>query len=264
MPKDRPNVVLIMTDQQRGDCLGLDPNAPEALQTPNLDWLGATGAFFSRGYSECPSCIPARRSLMTGTAPAANGVVGFQSTEWKPAHTLAGELSRAGYQTEMIGKLHLSPLRKRYGFDHMQLADGTRGEGKRLRGLAARTPRAHGGGSRYGARAFVKRLGGTAAPSARRADAYVLVRGPGDGVSSEAGSICAFLPESLLYRSASAADAATGLLRPLHQSRAAGTGCGRLGARVRRAAQGVGSECVGDLSGCRTICSVRVRRTTGW
>ena len=128
MPKDRPNVVLIMTDQQRGDCLGLDPNAPEALQTPNLDWLGATGAFFGRGYSECPSCIPARRSLMTGTAPAANGVVGFQGTEWKPAHTLAGELSRAGYQTEMIGKLHLSPLRKRYGFDHMQLADGTRGK----------------------------------------------------------------------------------------------------------------------------------------
>ncbi|MCP4247692.1 MAG: sulfatase-like hydrolase/transferase, partial [bacterium] len=42
-------------------------------------------------------------------------------------HTLAGELSGAGYQTEMIGKLHLSPLRKRYGFDHMQLADATRG-----------------------------------------------------------------------------------------------------------------------------------------
>ncbi len=128
MPKDRPNVVLITTDQQRGDCVGLDPEAPEVLQTPNLDWLGSTGAFFGRGYSECPSCIPARRCLMTGTAPAANGVVGFQGTEWEPSHTLAGELSRAGYQTEMIGKLHLHPIRKRYGFDHMQLADGTRGK----------------------------------------------------------------------------------------------------------------------------------------
>lgn len=127
MPEERPNVVLIMTDQQRGDCVGLDPNAPEGLQTPNLDWLGGTGAFFGRGYSECPSCIPARRSLMTGTAPASNGVVGFQGTEWHPKHTLAGELSRAGYQTEMIGKLHLSPMRKRYGFEHMQLADSTRG-----------------------------------------------------------------------------------------------------------------------------------------
>ena len=104
MPEVRPNVVLITTDQQRGDCVGLDPNAPGVLQTPNLDWLGGTGAFFGRGYSECPSCIPARRSLMTGTAPAANGVVGFQPADWAPAHTLAGELSRAGYQTEMIGK----------------------------------------------------------------------------------------------------------------------------------------------------------------
>jgi arylsulfatase len=124
---DRPNVILFITDQQRGDYLGLDPHAPEALQTPNLDWIGRTGAHFQQGYTECPSCIPARRSLMTGTAPAANGGVGFQGTEWNPTHTLAGELSRAGYQTEMIGKLHLHPLRKRYGFDHMQLADATRG-----------------------------------------------------------------------------------------------------------------------------------------
>jgi arylsulfatase A-like enzyme len=64
---------------------------------------------------------------MTGTSPAANGVVGFQGMDWEPRHTLAGELTGAGYQTEMIGKLHLEPLRKRYGFEHMQLADATRG-----------------------------------------------------------------------------------------------------------------------------------------
>jgi arylsulfatase len=127
MADSRPNIVLITTDQQRGDCIGIDPHAPKALQTPNLNWIGRTGAHFTRGYSECPSCIPARRCLMTGTAPAANGVVGFQGVDWEPAHTLAGELTRAGYQTEMIGKLHLSPLRKRYGFEHMQLADATRG-----------------------------------------------------------------------------------------------------------------------------------------
>ena len=124
---DRPNVVLFITDQQRGDYLGIDPQSPEALQTPNLDWIGRTGAHFQQGYSECPSCIPARRSLMTGTAPAANGGVGFKGAEWNPAHTLAGELSRAGYQTEMIGKMHLHPARKRYGFDHVQLAEATRG-----------------------------------------------------------------------------------------------------------------------------------------
>ena len=127
MPATRPNILLITTDQQRGDCLGLDPCAPAVLQTSNLDWIARTGTHFQRGYAECPSCIPARRSLMTGTAPAANGAVGFKGAEWNPAHTLAGELSVAGYQTEMIGKLHLSPPRKRFGFDHMQLADATRG-----------------------------------------------------------------------------------------------------------------------------------------
>lgn len=126
MPGERPNIILILTDQQRGDCLGIEGHP--VLQTPNLDWIARTGTRFRRGYAECPSCIPARRSLMSGTAPAANGLVGFQSAEWNPAHTLAGELSKAGYQTEMIGKLHLRPPRKRFGFDHIQLANSTRGE----------------------------------------------------------------------------------------------------------------------------------------
>jgi len=127
MPESRPNVLLIVTDQQRADCIGLDPQSPPPLQTPNVDWLARSGAHFLHAYSECPSCIPARRCLMSGTSPAANGAVGFQGRAWNPAHALAGELSRAGYQTEMIGKLHLWPLRKRFGFDHMQLADATRG-----------------------------------------------------------------------------------------------------------------------------------------
>ena len=127
MDAQGPNILLITTDQQRGDCLGIDPGAPACLQTPNLDWIAQGGTFFQRGYAECPSCIPARRSLMTGTAPAANGAVGFKSAEWNPAHTLAGELSRAGYQTEMIGKSHLGPPRKRFGFAHTQPADATRG-----------------------------------------------------------------------------------------------------------------------------------------
>ena len=116
-----------MTDQFRADCIGLDPHSPDALQTPNLDWMAQEGTHFRRGYSESPTCIPARRSLMSGMAPATHGVVGFEDAEWNPPHTLAGELSAAGYQTEMIGKMHLHPKRKRYGFDHVQLAESTRG-----------------------------------------------------------------------------------------------------------------------------------------
>ena len=102
MASDRPNNVLILTDQQRGDALGIEGHP--VLQTPNLDWLAATGARFSRAYSECPSCVPARRTMMSGTAPAANGAVGMgPDPDWAPPHLLAGELTAAGYQTEMIG-----------------------------------------------------------------------------------------------------------------------------------------------------------------
>jgi arylsulfatase A-like enzyme len=66
---------------------------------------------------------------MSGQDPQTHGMVGFlDGQEWDPPHTLAGELAGAGYQCEMIGKLHLWPKRKRYGFHHMQLADSTRAE----------------------------------------------------------------------------------------------------------------------------------------
>jgi arylsulfatase A-like enzyme len=120
---DRPNLILLTTDQQRGDCIGIDEQSPAALQTPNLDALARSGVRFRRGYSECPSCFPARRSLMSGMSPAAQGMVGMQGSEWNPPHTLAGELHNAGYHTYLVGKLHLQPTGKRFGFDHQVLSD---------------------------------------------------------------------------------------------------------------------------------------------
>ena len=127
MAEQRPNILFIMTDQQRGDCLGLDGHP--VLNTPNLDYLAHSGTLFRHGYSETPSCIPARRTVMSGQAPATHGMVGMTGgVDWQPAATLAGELSAAGYQCEMIGKLHLWPHRKRFGFHHMLVADSTRGK----------------------------------------------------------------------------------------------------------------------------------------
>ena len=123
--RERPNILLITTDQQRGDCLGIEGHP--VLQTLNLDGVGRHGAHFRRAYAECPSCIPSRRSLMTGTAPAANGMVGFKYSEWDPEHTLPGSLRDAGYETKLVGKLHLQPPGKRFGFDNMLLTDGLGG-----------------------------------------------------------------------------------------------------------------------------------------
>lgn len=120
---DQPNIILIMTDQQRGDCLGIEGHP--ALQTPNMDYLATSGARFARAYSTCPSCIAARRSLMTGQHPQTHGMVGYHDfLEWDAPPTLPGMLSQAGYQTQIVGRsMHLHPRRKRYGFDHMTLLD---------------------------------------------------------------------------------------------------------------------------------------------
>lgn len=116
-----PNIIFIVTDQQRGDCLGADGHP--VLLTPNMDDVARQGVRFSRAYSTCPSCIAARRSILTGQFPATHGMVGFQDgDEMFPEATLPGELSKAGYQTFMVGRtMHQYPRRKRYGYDHMVL-----------------------------------------------------------------------------------------------------------------------------------------------
>lgn len=127
MTDPRPNVIFILLEQWRGDCIGVDEHAPHVIQTPNIDFIAREGIRFSRAYAEAPTCAPARRCIISGTSPAANGATGFTFAPWNPAHTMPGDLAAHGYQTEMIGKLHLHPKRKRFGFHHMRLADGLRG-----------------------------------------------------------------------------------------------------------------------------------------
>ena len=117
----RPNFLVFMTDQQRGDSLGCEGHP--ALLTPNMDSIAGAGTRFSRAYSTCPVCIPARRSFMSGQFPATHGLVAYRDgLEWNPPATLPGELAKAGYQTVLCGRsMHLHPARKRYGFDHMAI-----------------------------------------------------------------------------------------------------------------------------------------------
>ncbi len=124
MSDARPNILLVMTDQHRGDCLG-QAGHPDLL-TPHLDALARGGAFFTRGYSECPVCIPARHALMTGKSPQTTGVTGFAECARiaNEDETLPNLLRRAGYQTASVGRsMHTYPHYRRYGFetvDHHQ------------------------------------------------------------------------------------------------------------------------------------------------
>jgi len=111
----RPDILLIMPDQMRGDCLSLDGHP--ALLTPNADHVGGAGCFFRRAYSTCASCIPARRSLLTGQFPSRNGLVGFTGGCPIRAPTLPRVLLDGGYDTALVGRhMHQFPDDEPYGF----------------------------------------------------------------------------------------------------------------------------------------------------
>ena len=126
MPK-RPNLLLIMTDQQRGDCLGCDGHP--VLETPYLDEIAEGGVRFRHAYSSIPSCTPARAGIITGMDQWNHGrltMTGSNALEY-PA-TLPGELAKAGYHTQGVGKMHFAPQRRLYGFHNTVLDESGRRE----------------------------------------------------------------------------------------------------------------------------------------
>lgn len=119
----QPNILLIMADQFRGDCLGAAGH-PD-VKTPFLDTLAARGTMFENAYSSCPSCIAARAAFHTGLSQEHHGRVGYEDgIPWRYEHTLAGELSKSGYYTQCTGKMHVHPLRNNLGFHNVDLHDG--------------------------------------------------------------------------------------------------------------------------------------------
>ncbi len=106
MPADsRPNIVVIMADQQRADALGCAGN--DLIRTPNIDRLAAQGVRFNRAFSQGPLCMPARWSLLTGRYVRDHGVFENNWDMTQPIPTLAQHLQQAGYYTSCIGKMHL-------------------------------------------------------------------------------------------------------------------------------------------------------------
>lgn len=104
----RPNVVLICADQWRGDALSCAGHP--VVRTPYLDHLAERGIRFSRAYSATPTCVPARVGLMTGLGQRRHGRLGYaDGVAFDYPTTLAGEFSRAGYQTHCVGKMHVYP-----------------------------------------------------------------------------------------------------------------------------------------------------------
>ncbi len=107
---ERPNILLIHSDQHRYDCVG-SHNLREGIHTPNLDQLAAEGATFSRAFATIPICTPARASLMTGAWPHQHGSFTITQAEVdraaRPEFPLLTELlSSSGYRVSWTGKYH--------------------------------------------------------------------------------------------------------------------------------------------------------------
>lgn len=119
----KPNVLLIMVDQMRADCLSILDHP--IVDTPNIDQLARDGALFKHAYAATPSCVPARASLLTGMSQASTGRVGYEDkVPWNYEHTMPGEFTKAGYHTQAVGKMHTYPTRNLCGFHNIVLHDG--------------------------------------------------------------------------------------------------------------------------------------------
>ena len=116
-----PNILVIMTDQHRGDALSCAWPAwrggPSPVRPPSLDRLAAGGVRFDRAYVATPLCMPARATILTGLPPRGHGVRtnGIDLDPRLP--TLPAALARAGYATHSAGKIHVRAYETPKGLD---------------------------------------------------------------------------------------------------------------------------------------------------
>jgi len=112
MHHDHPNILLITSDQQHYDTLGL---TNPRIRTPTLDRLCREGTRFDRTYCPNPTCSPTRASLITGLYPSSHHcwAIGVKTPEDVP--TVNRDLRAAGYRCSLVGKAHFQPLASRPG-----------------------------------------------------------------------------------------------------------------------------------------------------
>src|SRR5438874_3323319 len=129
----RPDILFIMTDQQRFDTIAALGNSH--IYTPNLDRLVRRGISFSNAYATCPVCVAARYTIRTGCEPPTTRV--FSNAKAAPVADQALEMevrcgpylgrtmSRLGYRTFGIGKFHTTPWDEDLGYETLWRCEET-------------------------------------------------------------------------------------------------------------------------------------------
>lgn len=117
--RSRPNILLLMADQLRADCLGCYGNP--VVRTPNIDRIASDGVRFTGAYTSTPSCTPARSALLTGLSPWNHGMLGMTRMASRYPLEKPRALAEAGYYTTVVGKNHFYPIRNPHGYHQMLL-----------------------------------------------------------------------------------------------------------------------------------------------
>ncbi len=122
MPKNRPNVLIVITDQQNFRMMSCAGNP--YVSTPAMDSLAVEGVRFDRAYCTSPICVPSRFSIFTGRMPTAIGQRENGARDLPPVpdairtNAMGWLLRQAGYETVFAGKQHLPKLdAETIGFD---------------------------------------------------------------------------------------------------------------------------------------------------
>lgn len=120
---ERPNILIIMTDQQRHDTIG--HLGYEHMVTPNLDRVAREGCSYINAYTPNPICCPARHSFITGISMGNHEIADndFNARLSPDIVTFPRILSQGDYVTEAIGKMHFQPCREHHGFQRLKLME---------------------------------------------------------------------------------------------------------------------------------------------
>jgi len=126
-PSDQPNVLFVMTDQQRFDTIAALGHSH--VSTPNHDRLVERGVSFTNAYSPAPVCVPARHTVRTGCDPITTGYLGNDNDssaaylEDRCGPFLARRMGELGYRTFGVGKFHERPVGLDLGYDSRVTGD---------------------------------------------------------------------------------------------------------------------------------------------
>ncbi|MEM7680804.1 MAG: sulfatase-like hydrolase/transferase [Planctomycetota bacterium] len=124
MSTAKPNIVLVMTDQQRFDTIAALGN--RHIRTPALDGLCRQGATFTSAYTASPVCVPSRIAMLTGQPPHVTGCVDNEGPKQPVGRPSVMErLGDHGYACHGVGKMHFDgdgPPRL-WGFDSRDVSE---------------------------------------------------------------------------------------------------------------------------------------------